>query len=92
MRAERLSLRFFARLKDLILSRRSEIRHPDPERAVLVGLMMIDGAAKEAVLFGEARPASLSVSDAFLVAELTRAICAHLGVESASRGHARWRS
>ncbi|HYS05283.1 MAG TPA: helix-turn-helix domain-containing protein [Candidatus Dormibacteraeota bacterium] len=91
-RAERLNLRFLARLKGLILSRRSELRHPDPERAVLVGLMMIDGAAKEAILFGEARPASLSVSDAFLVAELTRAICAHLGVETAPRRHARLKS
>ncbi len=91
-RAERFNLRFFARLKGVILSHRSEIRHPDPERAILVGLMMIDGAAKEAILFGEARPASLSVSDASLVTELTRAICAHLGVENAHRRPARRRS
>ncbi len=91
-RAERLNLRFLARLKVLILSHRSEMRHPDPERAILVGLMMIDGAARESILFGETRPASLSVSDAVLVAELTRAICAHLGVETTPRGHARSRS
>lgn len=87
--AERSNLRFFAQLKGLVLSRRSEIRHPDPERAILVALMMIDGAAKEAILFGEARPASLSVSDTQLATELTRAICAHLGVEAGPRRSAR---
>lgn len=82
-RAVRFNLQFVARLRDLILMHRSQVRHPDPERAIVVGLLMVDGAAKESILFGETRPESLSVPDSALIAELTRGFCAYLGVEPA---------
>ncbi|HEX5386984.1 MAG TPA: helix-turn-helix domain-containing protein [Gemmatimonadales bacterium] len=67
---------FAARLTALFLARRAELTHPRPERAIAVALLMLDGAAKEAVLFG--RGAEAALDDADLIAELTRAFAASL--------------
>jgi AcrR family transcriptional regulator len=70
------------RLTALFLERRGELGCPRPERAVLVGLLMVDGAAKDAVLFGESRRGPLAVGDDELIAELAAAWSAYLGIGS----------
>jgi AcrR family transcriptional regulator len=79
-RRERLSEHVSERLKALLLARADEIRHPDPERAAVFGLMLVMDAIESALLFGEMRSASLSLEDDELAAELTVAYLAYLGV------------
>jgi AcrR family transcriptional regulator len=71
---------FVRRLTALLLRHRQAIAHPEPERAVLLGLLLIDAGAKETILFGDARPSDLAVSDDELIEGLTQAYCAFLGV------------
>jgi AcrR family transcriptional regulator len=79
-RQERLSHYVSDRLAALLLGRRDEITHPDPERAVRFGLTQTFATLEGALLFGELRSASLVLSDEHLAAELTRAYLAYLGV------------
>ena len=46
------------RLRTLLLdpSRRAEVTHPDPERAIALGFMMFFGALRETTVFGEVWP------------------------------------
>jgi AcrR family transcriptional regulator len=64
---------FVRRLTLLLLRHRGVMGHSDPERAVLLGFLMVDAAAKEAILFDDARPADFGVSDDELIATLTLA-------------------
>jgi AcrR family transcriptional regulator len=75
-----LSRHVHGRLRELLLERRSEIAHRDPERAIAFGLLLVDGATREAILFGEAARLPVRLSDAALVRELTTAWLACLGV------------
>jgi AcrR family transcriptional regulator len=79
-RQERLSHHVSRRLSALLLDRREEIAHPDPERAAAFGLTMTFATIEGAVLFGETRSRALALSDDDLAAELTRAYLAYLGV------------
>jgi AcrR family transcriptional regulator len=71
---------FVRRLSDLLLRQRGGMSHPAPERAVLFGLLLVDAAAKENILFGDGRPADLVVSDDELAGTLTRLYCDLLGI------------
>lgn len=63
----------------LILECRREIRHPDPERAVPAGILMVLAACRDKVLFAEApHPASVVLNDDELADELARALYAYL--------------
>jgi AcrR family transcriptional regulator len=79
-RQERLSHYVNIRLSELLLARRAQIGHEDPERAVAFGLVMTISTIESSVLFGELRSRDLSFSDDDLAAELTRAYLAYLGV------------
>jgi AcrR family transcriptional regulator len=79
-RQQRLSHYVIARLSALLLERRGEIAHPDPERATRFGFMLVFSALETMILFGEMRDALLSFSDETLAAELTRSTLAYLGV------------
>ena len=48
--------------------------------AVLIGLLIVDAAAKETILFGDGRPPDLSVADDELAATLTGLYCDLLGL------------
>jgi AcrR family transcriptional regulator len=72
------------RLLLLLLPRVSEIRHPDPRRAIELGYLIIVGALREMTLFGEAWP-SANPDGVDLTDELTRLFLGYLGV-SASGG------
>jgi AcrR family transcriptional regulator len=83
------------RLRDLLLDRREEIGHQDPERAIAIGLLLVDGATREAILFGEAARLPGRPTDAVLTRELTAVWLAYLGVrprsESDSKEGRAWR-
>ena len=73
------------RLAELLLERRHEIAHPDPEQAIAFGLLMVDGATREAILFGEAARLHGKPSDAVLARELAAAWLAYLGIPPQGR-------
>ena len=79
-RQQRLSHHVIARLCLLVLARRDEIAHPDPERATRFGMMLVFSALESLILFGEMRSSLLSLSDEDLATELTRSTLAYLGV------------
>jgi AcrR family transcriptional regulator len=79
-RQERLSHYVAEKLTRVLLAHRDEIRHPDPERAVALGLSMVFATIESSVLFGETRSRALTLNDEELAAELTRAYLAYLGV------------
>ena len=68
------------KLAELLLERRREIAHPDPELAIAFGLLLVDGATREAILFGEAARLPGKPTDAVLARELSLAWLAYLGV------------
>jgi AcrR family transcriptional regulator len=72
-------------LRERLLERRREIAHPDPERAISFGLLLVDGATREAILFGEAERLPGRPSDAVLARELTAAWLAYLGIRPQGR-------
>jgi AcrR family transcriptional regulator len=78
-RRERLSHYVNERLSALLLARRDEIAHPDPERAAAFGLTLVFSTLESALLFGELRSGALVLNDDDLAAELTRAYLAYLG-------------
>lgn len=78
-RRERLSHYVSERLSALLLARRSEIRHPEPDRAAAFGLTLVFSTLDSVMLFGELRSGALAFSDDQLAAELTRAYLAYLG-------------
>ncbi|HEX6053074.1 MAG TPA: helix-turn-helix domain-containing protein [Gemmatimonadaceae bacterium] len=87
--ARRLNGHLLHRLTGLLLTRRDEIRHPDPERAVALGFIVLLGALRETVLFGEVWPEHARTADAELERELARVYLAYL--ESHALGPSRER-
>lgn len=79
-RRERLSHHIHALLGALLLARRDEIRHPQPERAVVFGLAIVFSTLESSMLFGELRSTELVLDDDELAAETARAYLAYLGV------------
>jgi AcrR family transcriptional regulator len=79
-RVERLSHYVIARLCALLLERREELGHPDPERAARFAMLLVFSALESTILFGEMRSSLLTLSDEDLATELTRSTLAYLGV------------
>lgn len=78
--AREVNAHFLERLHALFEPRRSEITHPDPDRAVTLGFMILLGALRETVVFGEVWPDVASVADSRLASELARMYLSYLGV------------
>ena len=80
-----LNRHVYGRVRALLLERGHEITHPDPEQAIEIGLMFVDAATREAILFDDvALPRRLS--DAALTRELAAAWLAYLAVRQSSGG------
>ena len=78
-RRDRLSHYVSERLSALLLARRAEIAHEDPEKAAAFGLTLVFSTLDSVMLFGELRTGAVRLSDDDLAAELTRAYLAYLG-------------
>jgi len=81
-RARRFNDHVHGRLRTLLLERRSEIRHPDPELAINLGLFFASASAREAVLSESLRVYPVQIDDDRLAREITRAWLAFFGVPS----------
>jgi AcrR family transcriptional regulator len=57
---------------DLLMSRKNEMRHPNPDFAITFALMAVTAAMREQILFGERHLNPVDVSDTKLIQELTR--------------------
>ncbi len=79
LRSERLSDEVSSRLAVLLLERRDEIRHPQPELGIRFGFVIVLSALDNAVLCDEVRSSDLSLSSEHFAAELARNYLAYLG-------------
>ena len=70
---------YIDRLRALLLARSDQLGHPAPERAVELGFVILVGALRETVLFGEVWPNPPTVVDVELPRELARSYLAYLG-------------
>jgi AcrR family transcriptional regulator len=77
--ARQLNRHVYERVRALLLERRREIGHSDPERAIEVGLMFVDAATREAVLFDDLGALPRRLSHAALTRELAAAWLSYLG-------------
>jgi AcrR family transcriptional regulator len=77
--ARDVNAHYVDRLRTLLLARGDQLRHPSPERAVELGFMVLVGALRETVLFGEVWPNPQGVVDDGLAKELARVYLAYLG-------------
>ncbi|HXX46094.1 MAG TPA: helix-turn-helix domain-containing protein [Candidatus Acidoferrales bacterium] len=75
--------RSFQSMVDTFMIWRDQIKHPDPERAVRFGFIVIALALRELILFGRARvfEGVLKLDDETLGHELPRMFLRYLGVE-----------
>lgn len=71
------------RLSALVLSRRDEIAHPQPKRAVEMALRVVTATLEQRNAFAVSALPDVDVPDAVLVRELDRMVCAYLGVADA---------
>lgn len=77
---KRLRASVIDRFAALVLRRRDQITHPDPELAVELGAQMVFALMDQAVIFGELRVRGEPVSDEQVADELERSFIAYLGV------------
>jgi hypothetical protein len=61
-------------------SRRAQLTHPEPERAIALGFMMFFGALRETTVFGEVWPEHDELVGDRLGVEMARLFLAYLGV------------
>jgi AcrR family transcriptional regulator len=80
--ARQVNAHLIDRLLAVLLPRATEIRHPDPRRAIELGYMVLVGALRETMLFGEVWPSAFDADPASLTRELTRIYLGYLGVQS----------
>jgi hypothetical protein len=77
-RGAALNALLMRRLTELLLTRRSEIGHPRPARAVPFALALADALTREAIVFEEMGLAPARLTDRELTSELVTALRAYL--------------
>ena len=79
----KVNAHYIERLRVLLLdpSRRAQVTHPDPERAIALGFMMFFGALRETTVFGEVWPDHHEITGENLGEEMARLYLAYLGVQ-----------
>ncbi len=80
LRSENLTHAISTRLATLLLARREELGHPDPELAVAFGFRVLMASLDQLLLFDDFRTPEVALSDEDFSAELTRTYLAYLGV------------
>lgn len=85
----REALRFRSRVAErvaaLLLPRREQFAHPEPELAIDLGVQAALGLVLQNALYGETRAAGRVLGPADLARELARSFLAYLGVDGALR-------
>jgi hypothetical protein len=78
----RVNAHYIERLRQLLLdsTRRGEITHPQPERAIALGFMMFYGALRETTVFGEVWPEHRQLVGDDLGEQMAKLYLAFLGV------------
>ncbi len=71
-----------AELCKLLLARSDEIRHPEPELAVQMGLQVLLASLDTLTLFEYIQPIGMALDDERLAMELSRVFLSYLGIES----------
>jgi AcrR family transcriptional regulator len=77
--ARQVNAHLLRRLAELLGRHSADIRHPDPDRAIALGYMIMVGGLRETILFGEVWPAPSAVDGADMGAELARVYVGYLG-------------
>ena len=80
-RAGELSRAISEKLINLLMARREQIRHPDPELAVDFGLRMIFDTLDQATLFADVQRTRVKYTPEQVAEELARTFVSYLGVE-----------
>jgi len=76
----RFRQRVSSRISELLLTRRDEIAHPEPEVAIDLGVQLAFGLMLQNVIFGGIRAGDRSLGDEQIEAELTRNFLAYVGI------------
>jgi AcrR family transcriptional regulator len=79
--ARQVNRHMHAALTAALLARRAQLRLPDPERTIGLALMVLVGALREIVLFGEIWSTGVDGADPALEAELQRVFTTTLGTD-----------
>jgi AcrR family transcriptional regulator len=79
---KQVNAHYIERLRALLLdpSRRAQLTHPHPDRAIALGFMMFFGALRETTVFGEVWPDHRALVGDDLGDEMARLYMAYLGV------------
>jgi AcrR family transcriptional regulator len=87
-----LNRHVYGRVRALLLERRRELGHSDPERAIEIGLLFVDAATREAILFDDLGALPRRVSDGSLARELATAWLSYLDADRVARRKGRRRA
>jgi len=68
----------WSQVAELLLSRRAEIGHPNPDRAARLGFAFVTASLRELIVFGEGLMTPVSATDEELATELATALLAYL--------------
>lgn len=79
-KAVRLGNHVAQRVRELLLTRQQELRHPDPALAVNLGLRVVLGILDSSMLFPKTEENAMLYDDQLLSVELTRLYLRYLGV------------
>lgn len=77
----RFRLEVSQRIGALLLARRDEIRHPEPELAIELAVQLGFGFLEQAALLGEVRAGGRVLCDAEIIDEFTTIFLAYLGID-----------
>jgi len=81
-RGSRVGREVSRKLIDLLISRRDEIRHQDPELAIDFGLRLIFDTLDHEAMYADFQRGNVSMTREQMGEELTRIMLSYLGVES----------
>ena len=76
----RFRLEVSERISALLMVRRGEIRHPDPERAIDLAVQLGFAFMEQASLLGDVRAGGRVLSETEIIDEFTRIFLAYLGI------------
>ena len=76
----RFRQRVESRISELLLTRRDEISHPQPEVAIDLAVQLAFGLMLQNVIFGDLRAGDRVLDDAMIETELTRNFLAYVGI------------